>query len=64
LIFGLLVAFLAAVYLRIILEVVAVLFAIHYDIRALSGRAGQQSPTTYPGGGASVPPTRPAQGAP
>ena len=44
LIFGLVIAFLAAIYLRIILEVVAVLFAIHYDIRALGGRLAGASP--------------------
>lgn len=44
LIFGFIVALLVAIYLRIILEVVAVLFAIHYDIKALSVRSGQLMP--------------------
>ena len=57
LIFGLVVAFLAAIYLRIILEVVAVLFAIHYDIRSMGGPIGQQPqrPTLAP----QIPPSEP-----
>lgn len=44
LILGFIVAFLAAVYLRIILEVVAVLFAIHDDVKPLRTGPDPQLP--------------------
>jgi hypothetical protein len=65
LIFGLVIAFLAAIYLRIILEVVAVLFAIHYDIRALGGQVVLQRAPSVPssfGGPDSSPPSPPSPG--
>ncbi len=55
--FGLVIALLAAMCLKIILDVVAVLFAIHYDIRVLSGQSGLQP--QRPGLAAQPPPSEP-----